>query len=65
MLLKDKSNYAVLISEGTSISDAKNGKVKSSWSILSSWNTSTILMLQKQCFLVSESIRWVQMSNIL
>lgn len=35
MLSKDKSNYAVLISEETSIFDAKNGKVKSSRSILS------------------------------
>lgn len=30
MLSKDKSNYAVLISEETSIFDAENGKVKSS-----------------------------------
>lgn len=42
MLSKDKSNYAVLISEKTSIFYAKNSKVKSSWSILSYWNISTI-----------------------
>lgn len=30
MLSKTKSNHAVLISEETSIFDAKNGKVKSS-----------------------------------